>query len=73
MIHYFCRIVEEQKRKEYREKLSEMNKRLENRPFLFQRASQTNAVRTAEGKYLSALKRAGLSEEQIKELLSGQS
>ena len=47
-----------------------MKERLEGRPLLFERASQVNASKSAEGKYTAALRRAGLKDEQIKELLS---
>ena len=59
-----------QRREEYKQTLSEMKERLENRPLLFERASQVNARKSAEGKYTAALRRAGLKDEQIEELLS---
>lgn len=58
------------RREEYKQTLSEMKERLENRPLLFERASQVNARKSAEGKYTAALRRAGLKDEQIEELLS---
>ena len=50
--------------------MSEMKERLESRPLLFEMASQVNARKAAEGKYTAALRRAGLKDEEIKELLS---
>lgn len=65
-----CRSADAQRREEYKQRLLEMKERLESRPLLFERASQVNARKSAEGKYTAALKRAGLNDEQIEEMLS---
>ena len=65
-----ARVLDQEKETSYNQQLEEMKKRVENRPLLFERASQVNAVRSAEGKYLAALRRAGMNEKQIEELLS---
>ena len=65
-----CRSADVQRREEYKQRLSEMRERLESRPLLFERTSQVNARKSAEGKYMAALKRAGLNDEQIEEMLS---
>ena len=70
MTSLVCRSVDVQRREEYKQRLSDMKERLESRPLLFERASQVNARKSAEGKYTAALRRAGLKDEQIKELLS---
>ena len=70
MFSLACRSADVQRTEEYKQRLSEMKERLESRPLLFERASQVNAHKSAEGKYTAALKRAGLSDEQIEELLS---
>ena len=70
MTFLVCRSADVQRREEYKQRLSDMKERLESRPLLFERASQVNACKSAEGKYTAALRRAGLKDEQIKELLS---
>ncbi|XP_065832728.1 protein FAM161A-like [Oscarella lobularis] len=57
------------RREEYRNELEEIEERLSQRPFLFERESQVNARRSAQRKYAKALESAGVDEEEIEELV----
>lgn len=45
-----------------------MKQRVASRPLVFEQVSRDTARRAAEIKYMAALKKAGLSEEEIKSL-----
>ncbi|XP_021482340.1 protein FAM161A isoform X4 [Meriones unguiculatus] len=53
--------------KEYRQELEERDKKLQNRPMLFERVAQRNARMAAEKHYSNTLKALGLSEEFVSE------
>ncbi|XP_055485051.1 protein FAM161A isoform X1 [Psammomys obesus] len=53
--------------KEYRQELEEQDKKLQNRPMLFERVAQRNARMAAEKHYSNTLKALGLSEEFVSE------
>ncbi|XP_002735485.1 protein FAM161B-like [Saccoglossus kowalevskii] len=56
---------ERSRKEEYEQQLHEMMSRIETRPLLFERESQTNAKRQAEKKYQQALRDAGIEETFI--------
>ena len=64
----YCRKLDKERRERYQEKLGEMQERVQSRPLLLEQASRLTARRTAEAKYIAALKKAGLSDEEIQAL-----
>ena len=52
----------------YQQQLAKMKRRVDSRPLLLEQASLHTLRKSAEAKYLSALKRAGLSDEDIEAL-----
>lgn len=63
-----CRRQVREQQELYHHQLKEMKERLETRPLLFEQDSQTCIRRSAEAKYIAALKKAGLTEEDIQAL-----
>lgn len=59
---------EKKQQEKYFQQLEQMRQRVKVRPLLFEQASLTAARQSAEAKYLAALKKAGLSEEEIQAL-----
>lgn len=56
----------DQKRtKEYKSELEEINKRVKDRPFLFEQITKRDARKDAERRYRSTLQEAGLSEDFV--------
>ena len=64
----WCRRQVREQQELYHHQLKEMRERVEARPLLFEQDSQTCIRRSAEAKYIAALKKAGLSEEEIQAL-----
>ncbi|XP_060119837.1 protein FAM161A [Heteronotia binoei] len=56
---------EKQRMKDYLRELEEMEERVEKRPLLLERATQTNARITAEKRYVDKLRALGLCEEFV--------
>ncbi|KAJ1104552.1 hypothetical protein NDU88_001962 [Pleurodeles waltl] len=57
----------DQKRtKEYKSELEEMNKRVKDRPFLFEQVTKRDARKGAERRFRSTLQEAGLSEDFVR-------
>ena len=52
----------------YKQELQEIEQRVSSRPLVFEQVSQESARRAAETKYKTALKKAGLTEEEIQAL-----
>uniref|UniRef100_A0A8C9AB90 FAM161 centrosomal protein B n=1 Tax=Prolemur simus TaxID=1328070 RepID=A0A8C9AB90_PROSS len=52
--------------KEYKKELEEMKKRIQTRPYLFERVSKDLARKAAEQRYLDTLKQAGLEEDFVR-------
>lgn len=52
----------------YKKELQAMKQRVASQPLVFERVSWDAARRAAETKYTAALKKAGLSEDEIKAL-----
>lgn len=63
-----CRRQVREQQELYHHQLKEMKERVETRPLLFEQDSQTCIRRSAESKYIAALKKAGLTEEDIQAL-----
>ena len=68
MIFFSCRALQKAKEIEYQLQLEEMTERLNSRPLLIERTSIESARKMAEAKYIAALKKAGLTDEEIMEL-----
>lgn len=69
MCSWFHRRQQDQERRiTYKKELQAMKQRVASRPLVFEQVSHDAARRAAEIKYMAALKRAGLSEEEIKSL-----
>lgn len=62
------RALQKSKEIEYQLQLEEMTERLNSRPLLLERTSIESARKMAEAKYIAALKKAGLTDEEIMEL-----
>jgi len=62
------RALQKAKEIEYQLQLEEMTERLNTRPLLLERTSLDSARKMAEAKYIAALKKAGLTDEEILEL-----
>jgi len=60
--------LQKSKEIEYQLQLEEMTERLNSRPLLLERTSIEHARKMAEAKYIAALKKAGLTDEEIMEL-----
>lgn len=67
-IHIPHRALQKSKEIEYQLQLEEMTERLNSRPLLLERTSMESARKMAEAKYIAALKKAGLTDEEIMEL-----
>ena len=52
----------------YKQELQEIEQRVSSRPLVFEQVSQESARRAVETKYKTALKKAGLTEEEIQAL-----
>lgn len=63
-----CRRQDRERQELYRRQLEEMKQKVKARPLLLEQASLTSVRKSAEGKYIAALKKAGLSEEEIEAL-----
>lgn len=63
-----CRRQDRERQELYRRQLEEMKQKVEARPLLLEQASLTSVRKSAEAKYIAALKKAGLSEEEIQAL-----
>ena len=53
------------RRSEYKKELQVMKQRVASRPLVFEQVSHEAARKAAETKYTAALKKAGLSEDEI--------
>ena len=62
------RKLDQEQQEKYQQELEEMRQRLEGRPLLMERVSLDSARRSAEAKYTAALKKAGLSDDEIRGL-----
>lgn len=62
------RALQKSKEIQYQLQLEEMTERLNSRPLLLERTSIESARKMAEAKYIAALKKAGLTDEEITEL-----
>ncbi|XP_028398892.1 protein FAM161B-like [Dendronephthya gigantea] len=58
------------RQEEYENELAEMNRRVEQRPLLFERESQENARRKAEKKYKQILRDAGVDDHLVSRLVT---
>jgi len=67
-VYLFNRAQQKCKEIEYQLQLEEMTERLNTRPLLLERTSLDSARKVAEAKYIAALKKAGLTDEEILEL-----
>ena len=66
----YFREADHARRKEYKEYLHNVDTRLDDRPLLFQRESQTNAKRQARRRYEEILQQAGVEGEMLKSILN---
>ena len=64
--HWSCREQDQARRTAYKKELQAMKQRVAARPLVFEQVSRDAARRAAEIKYREALKKAGLSEDEIK-------
>ena len=67
---YNHRKLDKEQQEKYQQELEEMRRRLEGRPLLMERVSLDGARSSAEAKYTAALKKAGLSDDEIRGLSS---
>ena len=65
-IHFYpCREQDQVRRSEYKKELQVMKQRVASRPLVLEQVSHEAARKAAETKYTAALKKAGLSEDEI--------
>ena len=61
-----CRDQDQRRQAAYREELRSIEQRVASRPLVFEQVARDAARRAAETKYKEALRKAGMSEKQIK-------
>ena len=67
-VYSLYRQQDHERRIAYKKELQAMKQRVASRPLVFEQVSRDVAKRAAEAKYTEALKRAGLSDDEIKSL-----
>ncbi|XP_041959533.1 protein FAM161B isoform X1 [Alosa sapidissima] len=58
---------DQQRRREYREEMKEIQERVRGRPLLLEQVARNNAKQAAERRYVEALKACGLSEDFVQD------
>ena len=66
LFYWMCRDRDRAREAEYKQELLAMKQRVASRPLVFEQVTQDAARRAAETKYREALRKAGLSEKEIK-------
>ena len=64
----FFRCLDKERQDKYKQELKEIEERVQSRPLLLEQTSLKSVIRSAESKYTAALKKAGLSENDIQAL-----